>query len=102
MFAKFKIEKSHYSTITMQRMPQWHKLDSKAAGERSNESEITPTEKSEMRKSNLKVSFIFLVSRGRSSKTNLTQNEITVCIAKLIAPSYSRSLAHKNKKKEIR
>ena len=55
-----------------------------------------------VRKSTYKVSFIFLVLSGRSSETDLKQSEFTVCIAKLIAPSYSRSLAHKNMKKEIR
>ena len=79
-------------------MPQWQKLDSKAIGEMK----VKSLKRKKVRKSNLEVSFIFLVLRGRSSKPNLKQNESTVFITKLIAPSYSRSLADKNMKKEIR
>ena len=67
MFSKFKIEKSHYSTNTMQRMPQWHKLDFKASGKMKVES----FKQKKVRKSYLK--FLLYVSRGWSSKTNLKQ-----------------------------
>ena len=54
-----------------QRMPQWQKLDSKAS--ERNESESAQTEKGA--KIKLKVLFIFLVSRRRSSKPNLKQSK---------------------------
>ena len=60
MFSKFKIEKWHFSTNTMQRMPQWHKLDFKASGEMKVKSFKTK----KVRKSNWKFFYIPCVARA--------------------------------------
>ena len=60
MFSKFKIEKSHYSTNTMRRMPQLHKLDFKASGELK----VKSFKRKKVRKSNLKFLLYSLCCAG--------------------------------------
>ena len=64
MFSKFKIEKSHYSINTMQRMPQWHKLDFKASGEMK----VKSFKRKKVRKSNLKFLLYSLCCAGGHQK----------------------------------
>ena len=64
MFSKFKIEKSHYSTNTMRRMPQLHKLDFKAIGELK----VKSFKRKKVRKSNLKFLLYSLCCAGGHQK----------------------------------
>ena len=64
MFSKFKIEKSHYSTNTMHRMPQWHKLDFKASGEMK----VKSFKRKKVRESNFKFLLYSLCYAGGHQK----------------------------------
>ena len=64
VFSKFKIEKSHYSKNTMQRMPQWHKLDFKLGGDMK----VKSFKRKKVRKSNLKFLLYSLCCAGGHQK----------------------------------